>query len=118
MAMPIYEEFPFLEVEIIEGEDSLNESKLVQEGKLKMSVTGKLFLAGLSAWIVGRASRLRIRGTKREIKAIAGALRSSKRFQDELKRPGATVGSVMEKLKVKNLRGKEFERVLGVPWPL
>lgn len=116
--MPVYKDLPFLIVE--EVEEPLRESihaNPLNEG-LGLSTTGKLFLAGLAAWIVGRASKLRVRGTKKEITAIAGALRSSRRFQDELKKPGASVQSVMQKLNIKRLKGRAFERVLGVPWPL
>jgi hypothetical protein len=116
MGMPIYSDLPFLIVE--EVEEPLNESvKPLKEG-IGLSTTGKLFLAGLAAWIVGRSSKLKIRGTKSEIRAVAEALRSSRRFQEELKKPGASVKSVMAKLNVKNIKGKQFQRVLGVPWPL
>lgn len=116
--MPIYKDLPFLIVE--EVDEPLRESiqaNSLTEG-IGLTTTGKLFLAGLAAWIVGRASKLRVRGTKNEITAIAGALRSSRRFQDELKKSGATVQSVMQRLNIKSLKGKAFERVLGVPWPL
>lgn len=116
--MPVVSEFPFLIVE--DNPKKLTESKdnnSLKEG-IQMSTTGKLFLAGLAAWIVGRASKLKIRGTQNEVAAITSALKSSRRFQDELKKPGATVQSVMNALNIKNLRGREFERVLGIPWPL
>ncbi len=86
--------------------------------ELRVSTLGKIFLAGLAASIVGRASGLKIRGNPNQIKAIANALRSSRRFQDELRRSGATVDSVMQKLNLKNARGREFERILGVKWPI
>jgi hypothetical protein len=43
---------------------------------------------------------------------------ASRRFQDELNRHGATVESVMQKLNLKHASAREFERILGVPWPL
>jgi len=119
--MPISSEFPFLMVE--DRKESLEESKkdkknnLIEEG-IQLSTTGKIFLGGLAAWMVGKASNLRVRGTQQEVTAIANALRSSRRFQDELKKPGATVKSVMNLLNLSRLKGREFERVLGIPWPL
>ncbi|MEK6932442.1 MAG: hypothetical protein AABW56_01455 [Nanoarchaeota archaeon] len=83
----------------------------------KLSTTGKLFLAGLAAWIVARPTRLKIRGTPEEVKALSEALSSSKVFQDELRKPGATVDSVIEKLGLMHARGKKFESILGIPWP-
>lgn len=117
--MSPYKDLPFLIIEEVDEplRESIREKGSLTEG-IKLTTTGKLFLAGLSAWIVGRASRLRVRGTKNEIVAIADALRSSRRFQEELKKPGATVQSVMQLLNIKNLKGKAFEQVLGVPWPL
>lgn len=72
----------------------------------------------MGAWFVGHATRTKLRGTSEEINAVAAALLSSRKFQDELNRPGATVESVMEKLNIKNMSAREFERVFGTPWPL
>ena len=84
----------------------------------KLSLPGKLFMAATAAWVLGKTSKLRIKGTKQEIDALAAALRSSRKFRQELRKPGATVESVMDKLGLKHARGKEFERITGVPWPL
>lgn len=83
-----------------------------------ISTVGKIFLAGVAAWLVGRASKLKVRGTPDEVDALKNALMASKKFQDELNRPGASVQSVMDKLQLKNITAQEFERTLGVPWPL
>lgn len=85
---------------------------------MHLNLLGKVFLTACGAWVLGKATNLKIRGTKEEIAAVASALNSSKKFQDELRRPGASVQSVMEKLKVKNMSASEFERVFGVKWPL
>lgn len=82
------------------------------------SLTGKLMLASLGAWLVGKVVNTKIRGNQEEITAVTNALLSSRRFQDELNHPGATVESVMEKLRIKQMSASEFERVLGVRWPL
>ena len=82
------------------------------------SLTGKLLLASIGAWLVGKSVNTKIRGTQQEIRAIANALMTSKRFQEELRRPGATVESISQRLKLKHTSAAEFERVLGVRWPL
>ncbi len=106
-------DIPFLEID-----DTLTESRQPLNELFKMSTVGKLFLAGMAAWVAGRASRMKVRGSRREIDAISNALRSSRRFQQEIARPGATVQNVMEKLRLKNASGSRFESILGVPWPL
>ena len=85
---------------------------------MQLNILGKLFIGALGAWIVGKATKTKVRGTPEEIRAVAMALASSRRFQEELENDGATVKSVMAKLDVKNMSAKEFERILGVPWPL
>jgi hypothetical protein len=93
------------------------EDVTLKEG-LSLNLTGKLFLASLGAWIVGKVVNTKLRGSKEEIQAIACALLASKRFQEELRLPGASVQSVIEKLRIKQASAAEFERILGVPWPL
>ena len=83
-----------------------------------LNLTGKLLLASLGAWLVGKVVNTKIRGNQDEMSAVANALMASRRFQDELHRPGATVQSVIDKLRVKQMSASEFERVLGVKWPL
>lgn len=83
-----------------------------------LNLTGKIFLASLAAWAVGKFVNTKLRGYPDEIQAVVNALMSSKVFQNELRKPGATVDSVMEKLRVKQMSASEFKRVLGVDWPL
>ncbi|NBQ47055.1 MAG: hypothetical protein EBU33_01170 [Sphingobacteriia bacterium] len=94
----------------MQEKNSLNE--------LKMNLLGKIFFGTLAAWLVGKAVNTKLRGTREEIEAVEAALMSSRRFQDELNRPGASVDSVVQKLGIKHMSAREFERVLGVPWPL
>lgn len=84
----------------------------------EISTVGKIFLAGIAASILGKQSNIKIRGSQDEIDAIKSALMASRQFQDELKRPGATVQSIMDRLRLKNISAEEFEDRLGVPWPL
>jgi hypothetical protein len=99
----------------MEKTDSENETLI--EGAY-INLTGKIMLASLGAWLVGKFVNTKLRGSRDEIQAVANALMASRRFQDELRSPGATVQSVMDKLRVKQMSASEFERVLGVRWPL
>lgn len=83
-----------------------------------LNLTGKIFLASLAAWAVGKFVNTKLRGYPEEIQTVVNALMSSKVFQDELRKPGASVESVMEKLRVKQMSAADFKRVLGVEWPL
>lgn len=93
-----------------------NDRKPLNE--LRINFIGKLFFATLGAWLLGRSVNTKLKGSQEQIQAVANALSASKKFQDELSRPGATVDSVVQKLGVKHMSATEFERVLGVPWPL
>jgi hypothetical protein len=86
--------------------------------ELHLNLLGKIFFASVAAWLVGRATHVKVRGSPEEIRAVANAMTASKRFQDEIARPGASVESVMQKLGLKQASAKEFERTLGVPWPI
>lgn len=86
--------------------------------ELRLNLLGKIFFVTAAAWLVGKAVNMKIRGSPQEVQAVASALMASRRFQDELNRPGATVESVMQKLNLKHASAREFERILGVPWPL
>ena len=91
---------------------------MVPINELKLNLLGKIFFASAAAWVVGKAVNLKIRGTPAEVQAVADAMLASRRFQEELNRPSATVESVMQKLGLKHASAREFERVLGVKWPL
>ena len=105
----------FLIVE--ELDEPVKEIRLFPKGAFQVSTIGKIMLAGIAAWMVGKASRLKVRGTQQEVSAIANALRSSRRFQDEIRKPGATAQSVIQKLNLAKAYGRDFQRILGVPWP-
>lgn len=86
--------------------------------ELKLNLVGKLMFSAIGAWLVGKATNTMLRGTQSEIDAVANTMMASRRFQEELNRPGASVESVMQKLNLKHASAKEFERILGVPFPL
>lgn len=96
---------------------SENRKKLNESG-LFLNFTGKMMLASLGAWMLGKYVGTKLRGNKEEISAVSNALLSSKKFQEELNRPGASVASVMEKMRIKEMSASTFERVFGVKWPL
>jgi hypothetical protein len=85
--------------------------------ELHFNLLGKLFTVAVGAWLVGKATNIKLRGTRAEIDAVARAMQSSRRFQDEL-RTGKSVEQVMQALNLKNASAREFERILGVKWPL
>lgn len=87
--------------------------------ELKFGLTGKILFAAISAWLIGKIiGNIKIKGTEEQINAVHNAMMSSRRFQDEISRPGATLDSVSSKLGLKYASAQEFERILGVPWPL
>ena len=99
------------------GDDCMSDNKeLVNE--MHLNLLGKLLFASVGAWLVGQLTNTKIRGTKTEIAALANAMVASKKFQDELRKPGASVQSVTNKLGVKNMTANDFKRVFGIQWPL
>lgn len=94
------------------------EAKKEQLKEFQLNFTGKMLLASLGAWMAGKYVSTKLKGTKDEISAITNALLSSRKFQEELDRPGATVESVVQKLRVKEMSASTFERVFGIKWPL
>lgn len=89
-----------------------------QLNELKLNLLGKIFFTACAAWLVGKATNMKVRGSAEEVNAVSNAMMASRRFQEELRKPGASVESVMEKLNLKHATARDFERTLGVPWPL
>lgn len=92
--------------------------KEVVLNEMFLNFTGKMFMASLGAWLAGKYVNTKLKGTRDEIDAVADVLLSSKKFQEELNRPGATVESVIQKLRVKEMSASTFQRVFGIKWPL
>jgi len=98
--------------------------------ELRMSWAGKLFFAGVAAWLGGTAYKgvkagmkaprmpIKIRGSKQQIRAVMDAITSSRSFQDEINKPGATIDGVINKLKIKDMNKQNFERLTGKRWPI
>lgn len=117
-----------------ENKDLLLEAPIKPKGEnlqeLKMSWAGKLFFASLAAYLGASAYQgvqaakkvprlpIKIRGSKQQIKAVMDAITSSKAFQDEISKPGATIEGVIQKLKLKDLNKQNFEKITGKKWPI
>lgn len=100
-----------------------------QLNEIQLSWAGKLFFAGLAAYLTGTALQkfgthappklpFKLRGTPQQINAVVSAIVASKAFQAEVSKPGATVESVIQKLNLKNLTKEKFKQLTGKPWPL
>lgn len=87
---------------------------------LEFNLTGKIFLASVAGYLGVKALDKFLESTDSgaEPSPLAKALMSSPLFREELSRPGATAAGVIEKLGIGRMTPAEFERVLGVPWPL
>lgn len=85
----------------------------------KMTTLGKLVFASIiTTMVTGQRSPFKLSGDPRKIEILSRAIRSSKRFQDEIKRPGATVDSVIRALDAKNVDARNFRSIFGVDFPL
>lgn len=104
-------------------EKLLNEYLDMPEGngstRFKLTTVGKLVFASLlTVMSTGQKSPFKISGDPRKIQILAKAVQSSKKFQDEIKRPGATVDSIITAMDMKNIDAKNFKSVFGAEWPI
>jgi len=108
------------------GDPKVTEIRNIMEKKLNesyysLSTTGKIFFAAVAAYLAGKVASgafLKLRGKPEELRAVADAIVASKAFQDELRRPGATIDSVIEKMNLKNMTAQRFKKIVGRDWPL
>lgn len=84
----------------------------------KLSPIGKLFFASVIGWIFGKKLNMKLRGNPEQVQAVANAIIASKQFQEELKKSGATVNSVLDKLNLKKEMAKQFKEITGKDFPL
>lgn len=110
---------PIVEAPIkVKGENGEN----LQE--IKLSWAGKLFFAGAAAYIMGKGAQkkvklpIKVRGTPKQMRAVIDAIVSSKEFQREINKPGATIDSVVNKLRLRNLTKQRFRQLTGKSWPI
>jgi len=97
--------------------------------EVSLSWAGKLFFAGIASYLAGMGLEkmaggptpklpFKIRGTPEQINAVIEAVMASKAFQQEIKKPGATVESVIQKLNLRNMTKEKFKQITGRPWPV
>jgi len=100
----------------VTGEEILKE--------IRLSWAGKLFFAGAAAYILGTGMQqkvklpIKVRGTPQQMRAVIDAIVSSKAFQREIGKPGATIDSVVNKLRLRNISKQRFFALTQRPWPL
>lgn len=104
------------EVDVTESVARGGKKNLITE--LQMNLLGKVFFATLGAWLVGKAVNTKVRGSREQCEALSRALVSTRKFQEELNREGTDVETVMQLLSEKHASAQEFEKHLGIPWPL
>ncbi len=93
--------------------------KKTSSPSFNLTPVGKLFFGSLVAWIVkGGTLNWKVRGEGAKMQALAKAVIASKRFQEELKNPEATIDSVIEKMNLKNMSSQEFEELTGTRIPI
>lgn len=85
---------------------------------MEMSLASKIFIASAIAWVTGRATNLKIKGTPSEVEVISGALNASRDLFMTIGNPDLTVEEVVVRLNAKSIAAKNFEMTFGVPWPL
>ena len=78
----------------------------------------KTFHAAAAAYILGEKSNVKLRGSKKRIKATQVALKASKDLYEELNSPKATLRSISKLLENKRRASLEFKQVTGVSWML
>lgn len=86
--------------------------------ELHLDLTGKILLASIGAWLVGKVVNTSIRGTVDEVESVKRAMIATKILHEELRRPGASVESIVSKMKDKNSAAQDFENLFGFSWPL
>jgi hypothetical protein len=114
-----------------------------QLNEIRMSWAGQIFFAGVAAYLAGKAYKavkklnnedigdntsdtgtkipsipIKVKGTPEQIQAITNAIVTSKEYQDEITREGATIEGVLEKLKQRNMAKNDFLKRTGKIWPL
>ena len=100
-------------------ESKVNDKMFLNEWSL--SWAGKLFFASAAAYIAGKVINnmpLKIKGTKEQLTAISNAVVASRAFQDELKKPGASIESVVRQMNLRNITRERFRAIVGRDFPL
>ena len=117
------QELPIVPKELKTENVKPGDSTPEQLNEVQLTWAGKLFFASVAAYIasdVAQAMKLpiKLRGKPEQIKAVVDAITSSKDFQREIKKPGAKVEDVVQKLNLRNMNKQQFQKLTGKSWPL
>ena len=71
----------------------------------------------VASWLVDSSAESSVLiGTKKRIETVTAVMAASKKFQNELSNPTATLTSINEKLDLKHQAANSFFEVFGVKW--
>lgn len=90
----------------------------VNEG---LTWAGKLFFTTLAANLANDSKiklPMNIKGTPEQVKALAQLILSNKAFQDEVKKPDATIESVYKTLQAQGDSRETFKSLFGHDFPI
>lgn len=91
----------------------------MSEPHYKLSAAGKLFFASLISWLTtGSKSPVKLKATPEQVEALKKVVVASKEFQEEVNNPMASIESVIDKMRKKNLAVAEFNQVTKRSYPL
>lgn len=99
------------------------QTNVPQLNEVQLTWAGKLFFASIAAYIasdVAQAMKLpiKLRGKPDQIKSVVDAITASKEFQREIKKPGAKVEDVVQKLNLRNMSKARFKQLTGKDFPV
>ena len=84
-----------------------------------LTQVGKLFFTSLIGWINnGHKLSWKLKASPEKMEAFSKIILATKNYQDEIKKPDATVDSVIAKMQEKNDAAEAFRAVTGSAWPL
>ena len=95
----------------------MKKEKTIKENN-QYDLFDKIFLKAVSGLVVGKKINVQFQGTRRELQVVSEAIQATRNFQDELNRPGASLDSILYRLGAKHIAAVEFEKTLGISWPL
>lgn len=85
---------------------------------VKHVFTSKILLASAMSWLSGQGTNVKFRGSVDETKVFVDVLLATKSFHNAVNQPEITLENLMSKLRTKQEKAFQFERKLGIPWPL
>ncbi len=83
-----------------------------------LSTVGKLFLLAAGAFVLGKPTRVKVKGTSEEVEALKGVLVATKRFHDTLQMDNITAEKIVQLLAQKRAAAEKFQSVFNVQWHL